>query len=110
MLHMGKSRNIWGPRAVSLWNLRTHPTGHDPRRASISVASVDGPDDAPISDDLTFDCPRCGEPAAARFYGPCEGCCVQLRASLSGAGRDVHAEQYAPKMNVTPNAVALKDS
>jgi hypothetical protein len=55
-------------------------------------------------------CPRCGEPGTGRFYGPCEPCRAQLRATI---GREpdatVAAADYEPKMNVTPNAVALKD-
>lgn len=27
---------------------------------------------------MTFTCPRCGEPAEARFYGPCSSCVVEL--------------------------------
>jgi hypothetical protein len=57
---------------------------------------------------LTFDCPRCHDGVAERFYGPCETCRVQLRA-IGGDARDVEVAAYEPKMNVTPNAVALKD-
>jgi hypothetical protein len=32
-----------------------------------------------------------------------------LRATLGGEASDVAAEAYEPKMNVTPNAVALKE-
>ena len=60
-------------------------------------------------DVLTFACPRCGNPADERFYGPCTECRVSLRATLGGEARDVEAAAYEPKMNVTPNAVALKD-
>ena len=56
-----------------------------------------------------FDCPRCGAAASQRFYGPCESCCGELRAKYPGIGRDMTAAEYVPKMNVTPNAVALKD-
>ncbi len=59
-------------------------------------------------------CPRCGgalfdnsEPA--RFYGPCSDCRQQLRESLRGEISETTAAEYEPKMNVTPNAVALKD-
>ena len=45
----------------------------------------------------------------ARFYGPCDGCRAQLRAALGSEAREVEAVEYEPKMNVTPNAVALKD-
>ena len=58
---------------------------------------------------LEFTCPRCGSAVNARFFGPCDRCRDQLRAALGGDGRDVEVEAYEPKMNVTPNAVALKD-
>jgi hypothetical protein len=62
------------------------------------------------ADELTFDCPRCASSAAARFYGPCPACRDELRATQGTAGRDdIVAEAYEPKMNVTPNAVALKE-
>jgi hypothetical protein len=62
-----------------------------------------------IADDLEFSCPRCGGEVTARFYGPCPSCRDDLRARLGGEARDVEVEAYVPKMNVTPNAVALKD-
>jgi hypothetical protein len=43
------------------------------------------------------------------FYGPCTACRATLRAELGGEAREVEATEYVPKMNVTPNAVALKD-
>jgi hypothetical protein len=58
---------------------------------------------------LPITCPRCGAQVAARFYGPCGGCCDDLRAKFAGEARDIEAAAYEPKMNVTPNAVALKD-
>jgi hypothetical protein len=58
---------------------------------------------------LSFTCPRCGEPAAARYYGPCDGCRAGLREAVAGEARDVAVADYEPKMNVTPNAVAVKD-
>ncbi|MEM8924305.1 MAG: hypothetical protein AAGD35_12455 [Actinomycetota bacterium] len=58
---------------------------------------------------LSFTCPRCGSEVDARFYGPCDECRGQLRASLSGEERAVEAAEYEPKMNVTPNAIATKD-
>ena len=54
-------------------------------------------------------CLRCGEPAPLVFSGPCERCTAELRASMGGEARDVEGAAYVPKMNVTPNAVALKD-
>lgn len=58
---------------------------------------------------LTVTCPRCGGEADARFYGPCESCRLELRAKFLNEGREVEVAEYVPKMNVTPNAVALKD-
>ncbi|MBU6315123.1 MAG: hypothetical protein KGR47_01335 [Acidobacteria bacterium] len=57
----------------------------------------------------TVTCPRCGGTSDERFYGPCTGCRADLRAKFLGEGRDVEVAEYVPKMNVTPNAVALKD-
>ncbi len=54
-------------------------------------------------------CPRCGAEARMRFYGPCHDCREALRAAYAGLARDVDAQDYEPKMNVTPNAVASKD-
>lgn len=56
-----------------------------------------------------FTCPRCDGPAAADYYGPCSACCNDLRVKLAGEATDLTVEAYEPKMNVTPNAVALKD-
>ena len=58
---------------------------------------------------LTYTCPRCRLTVAARFYGPCDSCRTELRTMYTGESRDVVAAEYVPKMNVTPNAVALKD-
>ena len=56
-----------------------------------------------------FDCPRCQEAVAARFYGPCDACRDELRANLGGEKRVVEKVLYETKMNVTPNHVATKD-
>jgi hypothetical protein len=56
-----------------------------------------------------FDCPRCGTSVVEPLWGPCAACRDQLRAAYGGGGRQVATEAYVPKMNVTPNAVALKD-
>ena len=48
-------------------------------------------------------------PVEARFYGPCESCRTELRDRFRSEGRIVDVAEYEPKMNVTPNAVALKD-
>lgn len=58
---------------------------------------------------VEFTCPRCRSNVEARFYGPCEACRTQLRDSFRSEGRVVELAEYEPKMNVTPNAVALKD-
>jgi hypothetical protein len=52
---------------------------------------------------------RCGQPARQRFAGPCDRCVTELTARFPGVARQVEAEEYEPKVNVTPNAVALKD-
>ncbi len=64
---------------------------------------------APPEGDLDFSCPRCGEDCQAPAYGPCPRCRSELRDRLGGEQRAVAQEDYVPKMNVTPNAVALKD-
>jgi hypothetical protein len=62
-----------------------------------------------VSDDLSFDCPRCASAVTERLYGPCAACREDLRASQGTEARSLEAAAYEPKMNVTPNAVALKD-
>jgi len=54
-------------------------------------------------------CLRCGAEAMLRFVGPCPACAGELRAKFAGEARAVEGAAYEPKMNVTPNAVALKD-
>ncbi len=58
---------------------------------------------------LSFDCPRCRSSVEARFYGPCERCLAELRTRYQAERTQVDDVAYEPKMNVTPNAVALKD-
>jgi hypothetical protein len=53
-------------------------------------------------------CPRCGDAVSERFYGPCSACRTALRG-VGGEAREIEAEAYEPKMNVTPNAVAVKE-
>jgi hypothetical protein len=55
------------------------------------------------------ECPRCHKSHSARFYGPCEECRAELRATMSNEARTVDVAEYEPKMNVTLNAVALKE-
>lgn len=62
--------------------------------------------------DLTaveMECIRCRGLAPMRFVGLCAACRDELHAKYDGLGRDVEVGAYEPKMNVTPNAVALKD-
>ncbi len=55
-----------------------------------------------------MECLRCGQLAPMRFAGPCPACAEALREKYRGEARTIDAS-YDPKMNVTPNAVALKD-
>jgi hypothetical protein len=58
---------------------------------------------------LAISCPRCGTDVSVRFYGSVR--CLPGRPARE-AGQEAHevvTEAYEPKMNVTPNAVALKD-
>ena len=56
-------------------------------------------------------CPRCGgDISSQEYYGVCPSCADSLRDRYDGVARDdVSAAEYEPKMNVTPNAVALKE-
>ncbi len=58
---------------------------------------------------VEFNCPRCTTLTTEEFYGPCPACLTQLREKYQGQARVVEVAEYEPKMNVTPNAVALKD-
>lgn len=62
-----------------------------------------------MAQEESFECPRCKSQAQAIYYGPCASCREQLRAAYAGLEREVVAEAYEPKMNVTPNAVASKE-
>ncbi len=59
--------------------------------------------------DQTHACPRCEAEVTERFYGPCTSCRAELRASQGNEQVQRDTVEYEPKMNVTPNAVALKD-
>lgn len=64
----------------------------------------------PVQFDLSsFPCPRCQTVISAESYGPCDSCVAELRASQQNEATGEAAAAYEPKMNVTPNAVALKD-
>ena len=58
---------------------------------------------------LEMTCMRCGKPASMRFAGPCGDCVAELTVKFPVVARRVEAEEYVPKVNVTANAVALKD-
>jgi hypothetical protein len=70
---------------------------------------MDGQVDSQVDRQVEFECPRCAASVTEHYYGPCTGCRAQLRAEIAVAARDLAAPEYEPKMNVTPNAVALKD-
>ena len=57
----------------------------------------------------SFTCPRCGLDVQETYYGPCRSCRDELRAEVTAEARTVEQQEYEPKMNVTPNAVAVKD-
>lgn len=59
-----------------------------------------------------FACPRCQTTVSLAQYRPCDACMVELKATQrgeAGGGGDAQDLAFEPKMNVTPNAVALKD-
>lgn len=72
-------------------------------------APVALPSDPPAGELLSFTCPRCRLEVTEELYGPCSSCRTTLRAALGGEAREVEDQDYVPKMNVTPNAVATKD-
>jgi len=59
--------------------------------------------------DLDITCPRCQQPVVERFYGPCDSCRAELRATITNEASAVEAAEYEPKMNVVPNAIASKE-
>lgn len=71
--------------------------------------SVTPPVENPAEGNLRFECPRCGSEVNTSFYGPCDTCRGALRATITAEAEAVDAGAYEPKMNVTPNAVALKE-
>lgn len=58
----------------------------------------------------SFTCPRCGQPVSGRFYGPCPSCREELQLAFVPVPKVVEVPEYEPKVNVTANAVALKDN
>jgi hypothetical protein len=63
----------------------------------------------PTTGHLSFDCPRCQKAVQERLYGACETCRLELRATMRLDAREIGVDAYAPKMNVVPNQVALKE-
>jgi hypothetical protein len=63
----------------------------------------------PVDELLAITCPRCGGEAKVRFYGPCDDCRAALRDTFAIEARVIEVAEYEPKLNVTPNAVAVKD-
>ena len=57
---------------------------------------------------IAMECMRCHRTEPMRFYGLCTACRHELHARFDREGRVVEVAEYEPKMNVTPNAVALK--
>jgi hypothetical protein len=63
-----------------------------------------------VSEDLLeHDCPRCRRPVRQAYYGPCAACRAELVERFTGQARQVEVPEYEPKVNVTANAVALRD-
>jgi hypothetical protein len=62
-----------------------------------------------MSGDIEHDCPRCARPARQRYYGPCPDCRAELADRFAGRAREVDVPAYEPKVNVTANAVAMRD-
>lgn len=62
-----------------------------------------------LNEQLSYACPRCQNEVSERFYGPCYTCRTLLRSTYASEGRVIEFAEYVPKMNVTPNAVAVKD-
>jgi hypothetical protein len=58
---------------------------------------------------IDYDCLRCGQTRPMRWRGLCEQCRDELQRVFAREQRAVKVADYEPKMNVTPNAVALKD-
>lgn len=68
-----------------------------------------GLDFLPDLEPLPFDCLRCGATEPMRFRGLCVACRDEVRTRAQRDEREIEVAAYEPKMNVTPNAVALKD-
>jgi hypothetical protein len=56
---------------------------------------------------VPMECMRCHRTEPMRFYGPCSACRAELQERFTRDSRTIEVAEYVPKMNVTPNAVAL---
>lgn len=78
------------------------------RVGMVGLVSVTS-DAAGLAELMEIDCPRCRRSVQQPFYGPCERCLGELRQRYQAEVGEAEVVEYEPKMNVTPNAVALKD-
>ena len=62
-----------------------------------------------INNEVQFVCPRCEKSVAKRFYGPSGVCRKELRLTLATNVSPIESEPFSPKVNVSPNSVALKE-
>ena len=62
-----------------------------------------------INNEVQFVCPRCEKSVAKRFYGPSGFCREELRLTLPTNVSPIESEPFPPKVNVSPNSVALKE-
>jgi hypothetical protein len=58
---------------------------------------------------VPMECMRCHRTEPMRFYGVCATCRAELHERFARDARAIEVEEYVPKMNVTPNAVAVKE-
>ena len=72
----------------------THP------RATLAIAPYRAPAMTTF-EPLEMTCMRCGKPAQMRFAGPCETASPSSTVRFPGVAREVEAEEYVPKVNVT---------
>ena len=73
------------------------------------VVKTEFPERSQAFDLTSFACPRCQSVTGADWYGPCQSCVDELQLAQRTEAALSEAAAYEPKMNVTPNAVALKD-
>lgn len=100
-----------GVRSSTASALRRARLTHMAGDATLGGAAASGsalPSEVPEGP-FEFACPRCQRSVVEELYGPCGPCRTTLRALISADAREVESAAYEPKMNVTPNAVALKD-